>query len=264
MRAFAFSLSVIITLAIARTALGNDGVQLDVGKFRTCQPASACNFECAVSVECTVKVDERECKRHTILGSINDPMCEATKAAQNALFANQKATCEAQKVSLKASCEVKKANCRAEADICASLRDAEIANGREEEQHLQALFDAAAKLSSEPFPREKIPLEGDFGLPPGFEIRLSTVDPGAFSAFQWGPFASAAGQPPIQVLAAKDRLISLEKSPSDWRQVARALIWVGFIQKLGIDGVAQALKSSPGTLEHAAESELARLCSGKC
>jgi hypothetical protein len=75
--------------------------------------------DCSLRVDntdCSLQVDTRSCGHDLAFGiHINDPVCEAAKAAQNAAYSGAKAACEAQKVAknvdysrLKATCEAAK------------------------------------------------------------------------------------------------------------------------------------------------------------
>lgn len=62
--------------------------------------------QCNASRDCTLQVDTRSCAVKGPLGAnINDPFCEAAKAAQNAGYQAAKAACEAQNAAEKMDCE---------------------------------------------------------------------------------------------------------------------------------------------------------------
>jgi len=205
-------------------------------------------------------LDTRECRSHNPFAAFNDPVCEASKGAQNALFDAQKAACEAQKTSFKAACESKKDGCRKEAALCATLMNAEIGSTADDTARVQAIFKTAQELPSELFPKDKIPASNDLGLPPGYELRYSIVESTAFAALRWGPFQDNS----LSVLAVQDRLVfkkpMMAVDGPNSIQVWRALIWLAFLQKYGTDGVVQAMKLSPGVLEKAADAQIAALC----
>ncbi|MGX1164490.1 hypothetical protein AB7M16_000756 [Bradyrhizobium sp. USDA 372] len=254
--------AIISALGSASAALAQVPDEIKVGKFRECPLASACTRDCSQTLECSAKVDTRECRNRNLIVQWNDPVCEATKASQNALYDAQKAACEAQKAQMKAVCEAKKQSCRIDAELCSSLRSAEIASTQDEVGRVQAIFDSARQLPSELFPSERMPAAGNFGFPSGYEVRYSTLESPKFSEMRWGPFTENS----LIVLPVQDRLIFKQVASPDFNspQVWRSLIWLGFLQRLGAEGVVQILKLSPGVLEKSADEQLAKLCSGKC
>jgi hypothetical protein len=250
-------------LGFTPTALGQVPIELDVGKFRNCSPISACSVDCVPTLDCSPpNFDVRDCRNHNVFApSPVDAVCEAAKAEQNALYARQKNTCEAQKIGFKFACEAKKLSCQQEAQLCLTLKNSEIAEARDETNRLESIFEQAGPLPSLSLPRA---LFSDFAsvLPSNFEIKYSTVDDRAFSAFRWGPFSDG---PSLMVLPVQDRLIFKKSSmPRDVPQVGRALIWLNFLQSLGTDGVAQALKLEPGALEDEADKQMKKFCGKKC
>jgi hypothetical protein len=81
-------------------------------------------LNCTVTRECSLQQDTRNCKIKTSQGpEINDPVCEASKAAQNAAYQASKAACEAQKSVDKLSCE------RAKQQACPSAKIAPNSTG---------------------------------------------------------------------------------------------------------------------------------------
>jgi CheY-like chemotaxis protein len=52
----------------------------------------------------------------------NDPVCEAAKAAQNQIYASQKAACEVSKAAERSECEVRKMVCGSVAKACSDVR----------------------------------------------------------------------------------------------------------------------------------------------
>ena len=80
----------------------------------TPDPACATVPNCAPTRDCSFSHDTRECNRclvsafgHCAVRG-NDPSCEAAKAAQNAIYAAQKAQCEAAKEQDRVTCEAYK------------------------------------------------------------------------------------------------------------------------------------------------------------
>ena len=92
-----------------------DGAGIDCTPTRDCTPMRDCTptRDCTPSGSCDFQVDQRDCSVclvHNIFtgGCVdrgNDPVCEATKGAQNAGYAAAKGDCEAQKSAAKADCE---------------------------------------------------------------------------------------------------------------------------------------------------------------
>ena len=105
-----------------------------------------------------------------------------------------------------------------------------------------------------------------FGLSEDFEVRVSLVPSEKFSALRWGPFEkTASASDDVKIFPLGDRLIQLENTKYEFIELARSLIWISQFQKLGIDGIAQALTLVPGSLEKFIETELDRTCGhGNC
>src|SRR5271166_1448053 len=88
-----------------------------------CHVADACYLQCESTRECQLQQDTRDCRSMFAFGTAaNDPICEASKAAQNQIYAIQKAQCEGNKSGEKSQCEAQKAACRSVANACTSTR----------------------------------------------------------------------------------------------------------------------------------------------
>jgi hypothetical protein len=81
----------------------------------TPDPACATVPKCVPTGDCSPSHDDRECNRclvsafgHCAVRG-NDPACEAAKAAQNGIYAAQKAQCETAKEQDRLTCETYKA-----------------------------------------------------------------------------------------------------------------------------------------------------------
>ena len=88
----------------------------------------SCNGMCASNRDCSLPPDSRSCGHDISLPfnghiHVNDPTCEAAKAAQNAAYANQRATCELVKAAERSECEVRKSGCLAVAKACGDVRE---------------------------------------------------------------------------------------------------------------------------------------------
>jgi hypothetical protein len=94
-----------------------------------CMKYSSCEeFKCDAlrpSRDCALVRDNRECGRYLLGVHINDPSCEASKAAQNAIYERSKAVCEAQKTSemesRRLSCLTALQTCQSILKVCAEL-----------------------------------------------------------------------------------------------------------------------------------------------
>ncbi len=86
-----------------------------VARVAFCQPESqersvlpcpiSCDPGCQVNRDCNVPPDTRDCQRTLLIGiRFADPACEAAKAAQNSINANQKALCETNKAAQRYGC----------------------------------------------------------------------------------------------------------------------------------------------------------------
>jgi hypothetical protein len=91
-----------------------------------CEPKRACDAtrDCSLKVDtrdCSLKVDTRDCSLKVDTRSCghdgpfgihyNDPFCEAAKAAQNGIYAGEKAACESAKAAQNAAYAGEKAGC---------------------------------------------------------------------------------------------------------------------------------------------------------
>jgi len=111
-----------------RNALGQDGMNCAEILQRGCDATRDCslkvdNRDCSLQVDnrdCSLQVDNRDCSLqqdtrncgHDVLGvHVNDPVCEAAKAAQNAGYAAAKASCEASKSTQNGIYAAGKATC---------------------------------------------------------------------------------------------------------------------------------------------------------
>jgi hypothetical protein len=80
--------------------------------------------DCTPIRECSFQTDARDCQRcfakigGTCLARMNDPGCEAAKAAQQAMIAAKKNACEAEKSSEKLSCEATQMAVKAAFENC--------------------------------------------------------------------------------------------------------------------------------------------------
>jgi len=88
---------------------------------KSCRVADACYSACAPTRNCDLHPDTRDCSRNFPFGNINDPACEASKAAQNSIYAIQKSSCEASINSERSQCESQKAACLSVANACSSI-----------------------------------------------------------------------------------------------------------------------------------------------
>jgi len=95
-----------------------------------CKSLSSCDEESTCKItrpprDCTLSQDNRECGRNLNFGvgsiHINDPVCEAEKARQNAIYSAKKATCEAQKDS---DVLIQQQNCLAAIQACKDITKA--------------------------------------------------------------------------------------------------------------------------------------------
>jgi len=96
----------------------------DCDSKRPCDPKDcSINTPCDAVMDCSLKQDNRSCGHDVVLcvpfthicstNHVNDPVCEAAKAAQNTAFAAEKANCEATKSLAKANCEATKTAAKA-------------------------------------------------------------------------------------------------------------------------------------------------------
>ncbi len=133
-------------------------LEYDVGKMRTCKQANECSsrFDCTPTKDCRSvrncqkRRDNTPCKRKLLFAWINDPACEAAKAAQNAAYrielqqceaqrSAERLDCERQKLSTKQSCEAKKAASKLQCEElnrkdvagCEQLKNEEISKSAE-------------------------------------------------------------------------------------------------------------------------------------
>ena len=81
----------------------------------TLDPACATAPDCTPTRDCSLSHDTRECNRclfsafgHCAVRG-NDPSCESAKAAQNGIYAAQRAECETSKEQDRVTCETYKA-----------------------------------------------------------------------------------------------------------------------------------------------------------
>lgn len=117
-----------------RNFLGQDGMDCSEIKKRGCDATADCSpqvdtRDCSLQIDtrdCSLQVDTRDCSLQVDTRScghdigpihVNDPVCEAAKAAQNTAYAAAKAACESGKASQnalyasqKAACETAKAS----------------------------------------------------------------------------------------------------------------------------------------------------------
>ena len=85
----------------------------------SCKMLESCNVPPPLR-DCTLQTDTRHCtQRVTLLNiEIPDPVCEASKAAQNQTYQVQKLACESQKAADRAENEWKRQRCVSVANFC--------------------------------------------------------------------------------------------------------------------------------------------------
>jgi hypothetical protein len=116
-----------------RNFLGQDGQDCSQIKKRGCDATASCPLDVDTR-DCSLKTDNRDCSLQTDTRScplqedtrscghdidlpfhgkvhVNDPVCEAAKAAQNALYSKDKAACEAAKAAQNVAYSTSKAAC---------------------------------------------------------------------------------------------------------------------------------------------------------
>jgi hypothetical protein len=94
-----------------------------------CEKYSSCEeFKCDALPpmrDCALVRDNRDCRREILFGAINDPKCEASKAAQNAMYERTKAICEVQRAaemeSRRQSCLTALQTCQSILKVCSEL-----------------------------------------------------------------------------------------------------------------------------------------------
>jgi CheY-like chemotaxis protein len=118
----AILLTILPLIASAQSTSGSDHPS------RSCHMADSCTFACVSTRDCTLPTDQRDCSRGVIIfgvpiGAGNDPICETTKAAQNRIYATQKAACETTKMREVLECEGRKSACLSVAKACSDVLD---------------------------------------------------------------------------------------------------------------------------------------------
>jgi hypothetical protein len=100
----------IIALAFSVSLLASSGGSAQDSKQKNCY-----SIDCTPKENCAINLDTRDCNTCVIslfgkcIQRASDPACESAKIAQNALYAAQKASCEAKKAADRDACEALKA-----------------------------------------------------------------------------------------------------------------------------------------------------------
>lgn len=144
---------ILLMLMLTSSAFGADLVDIErpnYGVYRSCENLVDCTPDrnCSAIV---VRKDTRNCRscllKNPFGGCIqrgNDPICEASKAAQNASYkadeAARRLDCERLKSQSKAICEIKKETDRVE---CLSIRDSEAIKSKQ----VEVKYDSLLRLS---------------------------------------------------------------------------------------------------------------------
>jgi CheY-like chemotaxis protein len=81
-----------------------------------------CYSACFSTRTCDLQQDTRDCSRGFLpWAKVDDPACEASKVAQNSIYAIQKSSCEVSTSVERSQCEAQKAECVSVANACSSV-----------------------------------------------------------------------------------------------------------------------------------------------
>jgi hypothetical protein len=280
---------VVIILATSETlALGEQvlGVTIPhVGKFTDC--VSSFHVDCAQPRTCDVAVtiDTRDCMRciQTVLKlfggggciQISDPVCEATKAAQNAAnqasAAAQRSECERLKTETRAQCEAAVGNARSKCEASKALDIASAKATLDKYQQLVALskrqraFRVTGDLQQ--FVFSKLSRQAAIELlfykfadsESLYNRALLYLRPTVYVNASQIPDVSIVSKRSIQSVGSVTFIDATYRLTVE--DVVRAAALSVFFAELGADGVAQLQKSGKFNLGNVLDTMTNRVCS---
>ncbi len=229
-----------------------------IGKFRNCTSTK----DCTPTKDCSQSHDTRNCKACILKNPFggcalkgNDPICEVSKAAQNAVYAAKKASCEAEKSTMKARCEADKTANKLD---CERLKQTQIFTAEIYEAAIHRSKEVAFKNNPRLIPDAiKETLKEEFRKETLDRVRWTDGWSDNLSVQKYAiAYNGKAAITFDNIIVFKSEALA----NSDLGLWAHELEHVKQFQLLGIDGFAQYYTHKEGTIESLATKQSKYVC----